>query len=84
MNVKTIKRFLFVLMFLTALLCVACGKHTHEFGEWVVVTEATEEAEGLKERVCECGEKENGIVTGIGYDFGFVCRLHRRRHKPRG
>ncbi len=37
----------------------------HEFGEWKVVTEATEEAEGLKERACECGEKETEVLPKL-------------------
>ena len=32
--------------------------HTHAYGEWEVVKEATEQEEGLKERTCECGEKQ--------------------------
>lgn len=32
--------------------------HTHNFGEWEVVTEPTCTQEGLRERVCACGEKE--------------------------
>ena len=35
------KLFTFILVFVAALFFVACG-HTHEFGEWVVVKEATE------------------------------------------
>ena len=33
-------------------------KAEHTFGDWVTVTEATEDAEGLKERSCVCGYKE--------------------------
>ena len=41
-------------------------KHIHEFGEWVVVKEATEEEAGLKERSCSCGEKETETVEKLG------------------
>ena len=71
MNVKfSIKKFLLVLMFLCALLAVAC-KHTHEFGEWVVVKEATEVEEGLKERTCECGEKESQKIDKLAHTHNF-------------
>ena len=46
----------------------ACGAeegHTHAFGEWVVVKEATEEEDGLKERVCACGEKETEVIAKL-------------------
>ena len=35
--------------------CGALEPHTHEYGEWEVVKEATETEEGLKERTCSCG-----------------------------
>ena len=37
----------------------------HSFGEWKVVKEATETEEGLKERSCECGEKEEEVIAKI-------------------
>ena len=47
--------------------------HAHEFGEWVFVTEPTEHKEGLKERVCSCGEKETETVrkesSSLSYRF---------------
>ena len=43
----------------------------HEFGEWKVVTEATEEAEGLKERACECGEKETEVLPKLEHVHKF-------------
>ena len=30
----------------------------HSFGDWITIKEATETEEGLKERYCDCGEKE--------------------------
>ena len=36
--------------------------HTHAYGEWVIVKEATETENGLKERTCECGEKEQQTI----------------------
>lgn len=39
----------------------ACG-HTHAFGEWAVKTEANCTADGLQERVCDCGEVETEAI----------------------
>ena len=64
------KLFTFILVFVAALFFVACG-HTHEFGEWVVVKEATEAEEGLKERTCECGEKESQKIDKLAHTHAF-------------
>jgi uncharacterized protein YneF (UPF0154 family) len=38
----------------------------HEFGEWVVLQEATEEAEGLKEKVCSvCGHTIHAPIAKV-------------------
>ncbi len=38
----------------------------HAWGEWVVITEATEEAEGLMERSCaNCGNKEQKVLEKL-------------------
>ena len=64
------KLFTFILVFLSALLFVACG-HTHEFGEWVVVKEATEAEEGSKERTCECGEKQTEKIDKLAHTHAY-------------
>lgn len=48
---------LFIIFILTWVL-VSCGGHTHSFGQWEVTREPTCSAEGEKQRMCECGEKE--------------------------
>lgn len=40
--------------------------HTHSFGAWTVVSEATCTADGRKERVCTCGEKETESIPATG------------------
>ncbi len=35
------------------------------YGDWVTVTEATEDAEGLKEKVCECGDKITEVIPKL-------------------
>lgn len=44
-------------------------EHKHSFGSWTEVTPATCTQDGVKERVCECGEKETGTLTKLGHDF---------------
>ena len=62
------KLFTFILVFLAALLFVACQEeHTHKYGEWVVVKEATITEEGSKERVCECGEKQTEKIEKLAH-----------------
>ena len=39
--------------------------HTHEWSEWVVVVEPTTEVAGLKERYCNCGEKESELIQSL-------------------
>ena len=60
----------FLLVLTLGLVFVGCG-HTHEFGEWVVVKEATEAEEGLKERTCECGEKESQKIDKLAHTHNF-------------
>lgn len=59
-------------LILALVLCLslcACG-HTHEFGEWTTVKEATCTEDGLKERSCPCGEKESEAIAATGHQFG--------------
>ena len=44
--------------------------HTHAFGDWRVISEATCTKNGLRERVCECGEKETEVLNATGHSFG--------------
>lgn len=47
------------------------GKHTHVWGEYVTVKDATCVENGLKERVCSvCGEKESVVTDKSGHSFG--------------
>lgn len=44
--------------------------HIHSYGEWSVVKEATCETNGIKERFCNCGEKQTDTVYSQGHEFG--------------
>ena len=39
----------------------------HTYGEWTVVKEATESEDGLQERICSCGEKEEEVIAKLGH-----------------
>ena len=44
-------------------------EHTHSFGEWQTVEEATCTENGSKARACACGEKETAVIDATGHDF---------------
>ena len=52
------------------------AKLSHGFGDWVVVKESTTTEEGLKERTCECGEKETEIIAKLTYSKGLEFTLN--------
>ncbi len=62
-----------LLVLALALLCmcvaVACAQeeHTHDFGQWQTVQEASCTAPGSQERTCACGEKETKTVAALGH-----------------
>ena len=49
--------------------CTQEEKHTHEFGKWKTVNEATCTEAGLRERKCECGEKESETLDAKGHSL---------------
>ena len=49
------------------------GKAEHTFGEWTVTKEATEEAEGFKERSCTvCGYKATEVIEKLAHTHKFA------------
>ena len=53
------------------------NNHTvHTYGDWITVKEATCNTDGIKERVCACGEKETQpIAAGCVPDDNGICGL---------
>ncbi len=49
--------------------CEIFGMHEHSFGEWNVVTDASCESAGTRERTCECGETESDIIPATGHSY---------------
>ena len=43
------------------------GKHSHAFGDWATVKDATCTEKGLQERTCSCGEKETQEINALGH-----------------
>ena len=49
------------------------GKEEHTFGDWTITTEATEEAEGSKEKTCTvCGEKATEAIEKLPHTHKFA------------
>ena len=44
--------------------------HTHSYGEWYTVTEATCTTDGEKRRDCACGRSETESIPATGHTFG--------------
>lgn len=50
--------------------------HTHAYGEWITLSEATCKRIGRKERVCSCGSKESETVDIIPHEYvNNVCSM---------
>ena len=54
---------------LNAIIHFNYNSHTHEYGEWNVVTEATCTETGLKTRICECGNAESEEIPATGHKY---------------
>lgn len=52
--------------------CGAIEPHSHKYDEWIVVKEATETEEGLRESTCVCGEKETEIIEKLEHIHIFI------------
>lgn len=74
MKKSAIKRLLLAAAIFVCAFLASCGMkdpyHTHVFGDWRVISEATCTKNGLRERVCECGEKETEVLNATGHSFG--------------
>ena len=63
--------FTIILIALSLLALWSCDifgtEHTHEFGEWTVIKEATCTEDGSKTRSCSCGESEKETLLKTGH-----------------
>ena len=69
MKKTTLLMFLMMVAVITVVFS-SCKKHTHEYGEWSVLKEATCTEEGVKERLCSCGEKETSVIQSGAHAYG--------------
>ena len=46
--------------------------HVHNYGDFVIIKEATCQEEGLKERVCSCGKKETEKIPKLEHTYGEI------------
>lgn len=54
--------------------------HSHSFSEWVTVTEATCAKEGIRMRVCFCGQKETDAIKTVSHSYiDAVCTICNRK-----
>lgn len=68
---KKIKAVILCLTFIFGLCLYGCqNDHTHTFGEWKTVKEATCTELGEMERTCTCGEKETKEIEKLDHTFG--------------
>ena len=62
---------LITVVMLSLLALVSCeieeDSHTHAFGEWETVKEATCTEDGSKARSCSCGESETDVIYAMGH-----------------
>lgn len=71
--------FPFILITLLFVLLTSCG-HKHQWGEWVTIEDCTCFTAGIRERFCECGEKESEIIPAAhDYEDGIciVCNVKK-------
>ena len=68
MKKQTLVIILIAMLVVSCLALTAC--HEHEFGQWTVVSNATCTDAGLKERICECGEKQTEVIPATGHTAG--------------
>ncbi len=63
----------------------SCGdigpKEKHEFGEWQIISEATEDKEGLKRRNCICGKIEEEILEKLPHNHKYSDHWYSDENK---
>ena len=73
------KKFAAIVVALGILFAVAASgcetktAHVHEYGEWTVVKAATCGEDGIKEKICSCGEKTEEAMN----IFAKTCKILR-------
>lgn len=76
------------LLLMGILLSLTACSHTHTFSPWTTVKAGDCTANGLRERACECGEREQEMLAAPGHsldDDGFctVCGAGEKQTDPK-
>lgn len=60
--------------------CARKDEHTHSFGEWTSVTEATCTEKGTEKRTCECGYSEERETDELGHSWQYTHAQNSDEH----
>ena len=52
---------------LSVCILYSCNIHVHSFGDWTMVKKPTCTEDGMQERLCSCGEKQEQVVPALGH-----------------
>lgn len=76
----TAKGIIIIFLIITLVSCeITISQHTHEWGEWTVVQSPENGEDGIEERSCACGEKENRPIVAPFASEGleFTLNFHK-------
>lgn len=45
-------------------------EHVHRYDDWVIIQSPTCTDDGIRERYCSCGDRQEGVVAALGHDYG--------------
>ncbi len=69
MKKRTFQNWGLLINIIISMLLVACV-HEHSYGEWTTEKAATCTENGIKIRMCECGEKQTETIVASGHTVG--------------
>ena len=72
---KILATLLAVFMLISMFALTACGDdHTHSYGSWSIISDATCTTPGSKSKTCSCGDVITDTIPATGHNMvGGVC-----------
>ena len=64
------KKLFLLLSVLVIILLISCQSHDHVYNEWIVTTEPTCSAEGIRTRSCDCGDIQTQPIEKTEHVYG--------------
>lgn len=69
--------YVFVILFAGILCCLIViftglfndKPHIHSYGEWTVSVNATCTSDGVRERFCDCGDRQQSFIAAYGHEY---------------